>query len=65
MFADLRLREDVLAEIQWEPSVAGGFIHVSASCGVVTLSGHVSNYGQKSVAEAAARRVNAVRAVVE
>ena len=65
MFDDARLREDVLAEISWEPSVGGDCITVTAGLGIVTLRGHVDSFAQKSAAAAAARRVNMVRAVVE
>ena len=65
MSLDTQLQDSVLAEINWEPSLTGGHIGVTASAGVVTLSGHVDSYGQKHAAELAARRVKGVRAVAE
>ncbi|TLU74531.1 BON domain-containing protein [Lichenicoccus roseus] len=65
MIDDIRLREDVLAELLWEPSVACDGITVTARRAVVTLSGHVGSYAQKSAAAAATRRVAGVQAVVE
>ena len=42
-----------------------GNIGVTASNGVVTLSGHVDSYAKKFAAETAARRVKGVKAVAE
>ena len=49
----------------WEPRVEAAHIGVTAKSGVVTLTGHVNNYAQKSHAEAAVSRVKGVKAVVE
>ena len=60
---DTDLREDVLHELEWEPSIDGSNIGVSVKNGVVTLSGHVSSFAEKWAAENAAKRVYGVRAV--
>ncbi len=65
MSDDKRLKQAVLDELQWEPSVNAAHIGVTAKDGVVTLLGHVENFAEKSAAEKAARRVNEVRAVAE
>ena len=65
MSNDSMLQQAVLAEINWEPSVTSAHIGVTANNGVVTLTGHVDSYVQKQAAEAAARRVNGVKAVAE
>ena len=65
MSQDSQLQQSVLAEFNWEPSVTAGHIGVTASAGVVTLSGHVDSYAKKYAAEAAARRVKGVKAVAE
>jgi osmotically-inducible protein OsmY len=65
MSEDSRLQQSVLAEFDWEPSVTAGHIGVTASGGVVTLTGHVDSYAKKMAAEAAARRVKGVKAVAE
>jgi osmotically-inducible protein OsmY len=65
MSQDSQLQQSVLAEFKWEPSVTAGHIGVTASGGVVTLSGHVDSYAQKLAAETAARRVKGVKAVAE
>lgn len=65
MIDDYELQLAVLAELSWEPSVTAAHIGVTASAGVVTLTGHVGTFAQKHAAEAAARRVKGVLAVAE
>ncbi len=65
MSQDSQLQQSVLAAFDWEPSLSGGHIGVTAKAGVVTLSGHVDSYETKRAAEAAALRVKGVRAVAE
>ena len=65
MSNDSQLKSDVLAELKWEPSVDAAHIGVIAQNGVITLSGHVQNFMQKSAAETAARRVKGVKAIAE
>ena len=65
MTTDTQLRQAVTAELEWEPSVIAAHIGVAADGGVVTLSGHVTNYAQTHAAETAARRVKGVKAVAE
>ena len=65
MSHDIQLEEAVIAELGWEPSVVAPYIGVAASDGAVTLTGHVGTYMEKHGAEAAARRVRGVKAVIE
>jgi osmotically-inducible protein OsmY len=65
MSHDKALQDDVLAELDWEPRVNAAHIGVSAKAGVVTLTGHVENYAEKSAAEAAAWRVKGVKGLAE
>lgn len=65
MSNDNHLQKAVIAELNWEPSIKAAHIGVAANDGVVTLSGHVDTYLEKSVAEKAARRVKGVKAVAE
>ncbi len=65
MSYDSQLQHAVLAEFEWEPSVNGAHIGVTAQAGVVTLTGHVASFAQKHAAELAARRVKGVKAVAE
>jgi osmotically-inducible protein OsmY len=65
MSQDRLLQEAVLAEFLWEPSITAAHIGVTAENGVVTLTGHVPDYFQKSAAEKAAARVKGVRAIAQ
>src|SRR6516164_6781391 len=63
MSSDLDLRQDVLDELEFEPSVNAAHIGVTANHGVVTLTGFVTSYAEKTMAERAARRVKGVNAI--
>ena len=63
--SDLQLRQDVLDELEFEPSVNAAHIGVAANKGVVTLSGFVTSYAEKAAAERATRRVKGVKAIAE
>jgi osmotically-inducible protein OsmY len=65
MKTDSQLQHDVMAELEWEPSVDHANIGVAAKDGVVTLSGFVGSYASKLAAEKAARRVKGVRGIAE
>ncbi len=59
---DTHLQLEVIAELNWEPSVTAAHIGVAANAGVVTLTGEVESYAQK---HAAARRVKGVIGVAQ
>ena len=63
--ADARLQQDVMNELNWDPSVSSSEISVMAKDGVVTLRGNVPHYIQKATAEKAAQRVGGVRAIAD
>ncbi len=65
MSDDKQLKQSVLDELKWEPSVDAAHIGVTAKDGVVTLMGHVGTYWEKAAAEKPARRVRDVKAVAE
>jgi osmotically-inducible protein OsmY len=65
MIGDLEPRQDVLDELDFEPSVNAAHIGVTANKGVVTLTGFVSSFAEKAAAERAARRVKGVRAIAQ
>jgi osmotically-inducible protein OsmY len=65
MISDLQLRQDVLDELEFEPSVNAAHIGVTANHGVVTLTGFVMSYAEKTAAERAVRRVKGVKAIAE
>lgn len=62
---DSQLQQDVLDELDFEPSVDAAHIGVSAQNGVVTLNGHVASYAEKIAAEKAVQRVKGVRAIAQ
>jgi osmotically-inducible protein OsmY len=62
---DKQLRQHVIDELDFEPSIDSADIGVVAEDSVVTLSGHVPTYAQKLTAERAAWRVKGVRAVAQ
>ncbi len=59
------LQKDVQEAIKWEPLLHAAEIGVIAKDGVVTLTGTVDSYAKKMEAEAAAKSVAGVKAVVE
>jgi osmotically-inducible protein OsmY len=63
MKTDKELRDDIIAELRWEPSLNAEQIGVETRDGVVTLGGHVNSYVEKWIAEEAAQRVSGLRAL--
>jgi osmotically-inducible protein OsmY len=61
--SDLTIKQDVEAELQWEPSINAAGIGVAVKEGIVTLTGRVASYAEKMAAARAAARVTGVRAV--
>lgn len=59
------LRQNVIDELEFEPSIDAASIGVAVENGVVTLTGHVKSYAEKLAAERAARKVKGVRAIAE
>ena len=62
---DIQLKQDVIDELIWEPSVDETAIGVAVTDGVVTLSGAVGTYAQKHAAMTATERVLGVRALAD
>ena len=60
---DLQLKQDALAEFQWEAMVNAALIGVEVNGGVVTLAGQVDSYAAKWAAEKATQRVAGVKAL--
>jgi osmotically-inducible protein OsmY len=63
MRLDKELQADVIRELAWEPKVDSANIGVTVDKGAVTLTGHVSTYGELIAAERAALRLYGVLAV--
>jgi osmotically-inducible protein OsmY len=65
MVDDKMLKQNVLAALNWEPSVTTAHIGVETHDGVVTLTGHVESFMEKWGAEKAVSRVKGVRGLAE
>jgi len=65
MRTDYEVQQDVMDELQYEPSIDAAQIGVSSKNGVVTLSGTVKTYAEKESAAWTAERVSGVKAVVD
>lgn len=61
--ANSQLQHDVVAELEFDPSVDATKLGVLAEDGVVTLTGHVPAFADKWNAERIAKRVHGVRAI--
>jgi len=62
---DGKLKQDVIDELAFEPSVDAADIGVAVEAGIVTLSGHVPTYAQKEMAEKVVLRVAGVKGIAE
>ena len=62
---DLKLRQLILDELEFEPSIDAANIGVAVDQGVVTLTGHVGTYAQKLAAEEAVKHIKGVRGIAE
>lgn len=65
MKTDLKLKEDILSELEWLPNIDETQIGVIVKDGIVTLEGTVDSYAKKIAAEKAVKNVYGVKAVVE
>jgi VCBS repeat-containing protein len=62
---DLKLKQDIEAELRWDPRINAAQIGVSVDKGVVSLLGAVDTYAEKWAAESATKRVGGVRTVAQ
>ncbi|WP_179338435.1 BON domain-containing protein [Winogradskyella ludwigii] len=65
MKSDFSIKEDVLAELSWQPNIDETQIGVIVQNGVVTLSGIVDTYSKKRTVENAVKGVSGVKAIAE
>jgi osmotically-inducible protein OsmY len=63
MKSDKQIKDDVAAELAWDPAVDASRVGVTVKDGIVTLSGTMPTYMQKWSVERAARRVAGVRGI--
>jgi osmotically-inducible protein OsmY len=61
--ADIRVRDAVMRQLEWDPEVDSSAVGVVATHGTVTLTGYIDTYSGKLAAERAAKRIHGVRAV--
>ena len=60
---DVRLRDAVMRQLDWDPEVDDSAIGITAKDGVVMLTGFIDSYAGKLAAERVVKRVRGVRAV--
>ena len=65
MKTDAKMKNEIMEELLWDATIKSRDIVVRAHQGVVTLSGTVSNYAEKTAAELAVQRVSGVKAIAE
>jgi osmotically-inducible protein OsmY len=63
--SDLQLRQNILDELEWEPSIDAADIGLAVENGVVTLTGHVGSYAEKLTAEGIVKRFRGVKAIAQ
>lgn len=61
MKTDAALREDVIAELHWNPAIDVDHVNVAVKDGVVALLGHVDSYASKCAIERAVHRVEGIK----
>jgi osmotically-inducible protein OsmY len=64
MKSDIELQRDVIAQLNWDPSIRNEDIAVAVKDGTVTLAGTIDSYAQWYAAERAVERLKDVRAIV-
>lgn len=62
---DKTLRQNIIDELDFEPSINAANIGVAVEKGVVTLTGHVESFAEKIAAERAVERIRCVRAIAQ
>ena len=63
MKTDVQLKRDVLAELEWDPSLHATPVGVAVHDGVVVLTGHLNTFEEKQAMERAVQRVAGVKAI--
>ena len=62
---DTQLHDAVQRQLDWDPEINAREIGLTASDGVITLTGFVNSYAEKLAAELTVKRVRGVRAVAD
>ncbi|WP_064696288.1 BON domain-containing protein [Rhizobium aegyptiacum] len=62
---DITLRQNIIDELDFEPSIDAANIGISVEEGIVTLTGHVGSYSEKDTAERVVKRIKGVRGIAQ
>jgi len=62
---DEELRQHIIDELSFEPSIDAANVGVAVENGIATLSGHVASFAEKVIAERATQRVKGVRGIAQ
>ncbi len=62
---DKALRQDIIDQLDFEPSINAELIGVAVENGIVTLTGHVPSFVEKMTAERVVRSIRGVKAIVQ
>ena len=65
MKTDIEIKQDVLAQLAWQPHIDEAQIGVTVKEGIVTLTGIVSDYPKKGIIDSAVKSIAGVKAVAE
>lgn len=65
MKTDIQLKQDIEAELRWDPKVNAAHIGITVDQGVVSLLGAVDSYAEKVAVENATKRVHGVRSFAQ
>ena len=63
MKSDLKIKQDVIAELVWDSAIDAAQIGVEVNNGVVTLAGHLNSFAEKWYAKRAVQRITGVKAL--
>jgi osmotically-inducible protein OsmY len=62
---DSTLRQDIIDELDFDPSIDAAHIGVAVEDGIVTLTGHLCTYAEKALVEDVVRRVKGVKGIAQ
>lgn len=65
MKTDLEIKEDVLAQLAWQPNIDETQISVTVKDGIVTLTGLVDDFSKKGIIDIAVKSIAGVKAIAE
>ena len=62
---DSTLRQDIIDELDFDPSIDAAHIGVAVEDGIVTLTGHLCTYAEKALVEDVVRRIKGVKGIAQ